>query len=382
MKKSVLLFFIVVIIFSVGCKNKSYTKKKIDNGFLVENRIKNASVKKLKVIKSFKTDRNKRYYYVHIFKDRLVGLEINDNKMYVTALDHDLNLIKKSKYEEGKGPGEFLRMCALTYNNGKYYFADGNKKTIEVFDEKFNYQDTILLKSEVSSMYRSPSSIIKTQSGYYFSPSIPYVLIKINENGKIGGFVKSEKSVETHPHRIWGWNYSIISSDENGNIYMTFPSRGKLYQIRKYDKNLNLIWKNNIRDKYNDILNKRNIVKIDKSIQPEGPYKMIDIDVNGNNIYILRGVGGEQVWNKDKSEYHFEKISEIDTPFIDVFNKENGKFLHRIKVDFLNSKYVYKFKKINEKFLFFSNPYFKKNKHEKGSNNFIIAEISNEKKDS
>ncbi len=354
--KKIFLLVVMIIFIIVGCKT-NYTIENKNGHRIIKNRIENPEIKKINKIKSYSPD-NLYLFYPNFNNDLIVSFYADKKqKRYIGVFDLKLNLKHKMKIIRGKGPGEILTGAVIDYKDDKIYVADLRKKTLEVYNKNLDYFDTIKMNNVVSAMYRNPSEIDINSQGIYFSPTIPYSLIKIDYDGKLKAKVKSKKNVEDHPHRIWGWNYCLLDMD-NKNIFVTYPSRIKSYKIRKYDSDLNLIWENRIDDEFEDILKKDYIRKADGTTQPRGAYKANDIKACNGKIYVLRGVGGGQVWNKNHTDYKNKKIEKIDYGFIDVFKQKNGKFLYRIETDFLNTKMNYRFDVKGNKFYFYSNVYY------------------------
>ncbi|TYB32101.1 MAG: hypothetical protein FXF47_00525 [Candidatus Mcinerneyibacterium aminivorans] len=373
-RKIFIIFIAVAIIIAAGCGGNYSVDQK--NGYrFIENKIKNPENKQLKKIRSKKL-KNKYLYYPYFSKNKIVTFYYDESRnKNIGVFDKNLNLLESTNLKKGKGPGEIMMEAAIGIYKDKIYIADLQKKSFEIFDSRLEYHDTVLMNNVVSAMYRNPSEIDINQNGFYFSPTIPYSVINLKFNGELNAKIKSDKNVEENPHRIWGWNYCLLDAYKD-NVFVTYPSRSSKYIIRKYDKNLNLIWENIIYDQYKDILKKSYIQKNDGSTQPKGSYKVNDIKVYKDKIYLLRGVGGEQVWNGKHSKYHIEEIEGVNNGFIDVFDSQNGKYLFRIKTEFLNTKITYDFDISNDKFYFYSNVfYLDGNKIDKDSNVLTVAKL-------
>lgn len=374
LKKMLIIIIILSAIFIAGC-SKNYSVNKKNGYMIIENRVQGPEVKMLKKLNS-KKFKNKYFYHPYFSENKIVTFYFDKSRnKKIGVFDKKLNLLESVNLRKGKGPGEIMMGAAIGIYKNKIYIADLLKKSFEIFNQKLEYYDTILMNNVVSAMYRNPSEIDITQNGFYFSPTIPYLVINIDFNGKLKAKIKSKKNVKENPHRIWGWNYCLLDAN-NKNVFVTYPSRSSKYIIRKYDKDLNLIWVNKIYDNYKDILKKDYIKKSDGSIQPKGCYKVNDIKVYKEKIYVLRGVGGEQVWNRNHSNYHTEEIEGVDNGFIDVFDRQNGKYLYRIKTDFLDTKLSYNFDISNDKFYFYSNVfYIEGDKIDKDSNVLTVAKL-------
>jgi hypothetical protein len=220
---------------------------------------------------------------------------------------------------------------------------------------------------------------MKSSNSYYFAGVMPYLLVKLNENFKV---VKKVKPKNKTRKELTTYNLCRTDFDSEKNIYLVFTGKKNKLEIRKYNKNLELIWINKIFDSNNKKLSPEMFTyKGDdggKHFQMGGSMNANAIELYEGNLYLLRAAGGNKTYKKtdEKLIKNTYKIKDIKNPYIDVYDSQNGKFIYRISCDFLKTNLNYKMKIINDLFYFASQPNFDNKKLQKGSNQILKAKLN------
>jgi len=376
MKKFLLLFFGILII--ISCSKKSF-EKEVKNGkiYLMNNIENNIKTKKFKVIKKLKLKKRMIHYYLHdTGNNKLAFVNYYKNNRYLSIYDSELNLINHYQIQKGKGPGELHRWLPGMNINDKYlYFLDNRKNSVEIFDFKMNYIDSILFNSSDFRLNYGDTHIYKNNGNYIVgcvaSKTKNLFSVKVNDKGKMINYIKGFKKQKDLPFNLK--NLSIISMDTEGFIYAAMIGLNNKYQIRKYNKNMELVWINNIDDGYQKILSPEVHFFPNNTFELDGGRACSNLIIRNSKIYVLRGVGGLNKWSWENNSKKRSKIkiSGINNGFVDVFNKDSGKFMYRIIGDFLSTLNDYKLYKIKD-YYYFVSPY---NSKSSNSNQIIMAKI-------
>jgi hypothetical protein len=350
MKKNMYLLKVIVLIgVFVSCsnnyqvENKNGVKKIFQN---IEGQLKKHKSKKIKIIKKKVFNKKVfRYFTIDCNNDNILFLSNNGNSYSLVRYTSDFRLKKTKSIGKGKGPSELQKARGMGNINEKTYIVDN--LAIKIFDQNFKFLESIPWKNKFK-LYRDKTCISLLDKNYFIAPTIPFVVSKINKNGGIKSTVLSKISKDNRI-KMYGWNACHMCNDSK-YIYITFREGEDRYEIRKYNKKLETVWITNIKGKYTDKLYFEQ-VKTHNSVQPRGTANTNSIVVDEKYIYVLRGTGGYISWNKGKMEY--TRIKELDNGFIDVFRKNDARFIKRVDVEFLNTMDRVQMEKKNGKFYFF-----------------------------
>ncbi|HMA68264.1 MAG TPA: hypothetical protein VKN74_00195 [Candidatus Mcinerneyibacterium sp.] len=377
MKKLFISFISLLVL--LGCSTKTYETEMKDGVQYINNNIDNKNIEKksFKIIKNIKFKDRSIHYYLHdAGEDKLAFVNYYKNKRYISIYDSKLNLINHFKIKKGSGPGELYSWLPGMNIDDKYiYFLDNGKNSAEIFDFKMNYIDSILFNSSDFRLSYGGTRIYKHDNNYIIgcvsSRSKNLFSVKINNEGKLKNYIKGLKKSKDMPFNLK--NLSVITADKKGSIFSVMIGLNNKYQMRKYNKDMELVWINNINDGYQNTLSPEIHFFPNNTFELDGGRACSNLIVDKSKIYILRGVGGLNRWEwKDNSKKRKKtKIPEINNGFVDVIDKNSGKFLYRIEGNFLstlNDYYVYKIKN----HFYFVSPY---NSKTSDSNQIIMTKI-------
>ncbi|TYB31261.1 MAG: hypothetical protein FXF47_05030 [Candidatus Mcinerneyibacterium aminivorans] len=380
MKKLAFFSLIVGIILFFGCSSKKYHTEKKKDHLLIKNNIKdNLDIKQFHLLdeKSFPSEK-RLHLYLHAANEDMLGTIINKNSdRYLILVDKKLNIVEEKKLKKGRGPGEVGNwLPGMGMSNEQLYILDNRKNSIEIFNMNLEYEDTCQINSSDFRMNFGFTDINSVDDSFVLAPVISLsediIGAKINKKGKLLGYIEGEKPSGQIEHFSIK-NLARYTKGPDKKLYMVMIGYKNKYLIRKYDKNLNLLWENEINDGLQQILSPEIVRFKDGSFELQGGRACSNIDVDEENIYVLRGVGGinKFEWKDNRKVRHHKDIKPINCGFVDVFDKKSGKFKYRIKGEFLNTKQDYSLYVIDNKFYFIS-PYSNKYKY---SNKIITADV-------
>jgi len=377
MKLLVFLFMIITALF-VSCKKSQFTTKSNEGKLVISNTIIHPQIRTMTIFSTMQFQDEELSLFADI--DRTSGLIAHlvyrNDEFYAQIRNPDLSLKQEKILKYGKGPGEWNRIAGIYYDTGEFGFLEMNKRTIELFNNDLIYKDTILIKDSMR-LYFNPSSVNKTGNEYIVSPTVPHYLVKMNEDGTFTAKDKTEldeNDKETFM-KLFGWNASVARTDADGNIYLVLTGRENRYELRKYANELKTVWTNVIQDEYLDVLSPKIVRLKDGSVKPSRAGVANSIDVDETYVYILRGVGGYIQWDENNKQV-ISTIPGLKNGFIDVINKNTGKYEYRIDAPFLMTDVKYTMRKFGDRFYFFAYPEYNDSTVKEGTNRIIVAEVT------
>lgn len=368
------LIWISVILLFTACQKTNYETTQVENYIEITNVVKHPKTKVLKQqdIIPIKGDDLAFYFASDEQKGTVVYSTWTNTGIDLHLLNSDGEIVKELPLAAGKGPGEFsFPIGGVCLHNGDLYILDLQQKKLEIFNDELKHKDTVNI-NETMRLYRNPTGIFVTDNAMMITPTVPYVAVKINMEGNLGGRIQSEldESKRDELIKMFGHHASVSAMDRDNNLYLVYTDRAKDYKIEKYDSDLNLVWTNNIIDEYLDILSVKRIKTSTGSVQPSRAGMANSVAVDENNIYVLRGVGGYRTWDGDTPRR--DVIPGLKNGFIDVFDKESGRYMHRIQAPFLKTDGRYGMVLLNKSFTFFSIPQFGDDDHSDDMVNCIL----------
>ncbi|MBN2727459.1 hypothetical protein JXR74_08880 [Candidatus Mcinerneyibacteriota bacterium] len=268
------------------------------------------------------------------FIDALTPTGPNPDTGVIEIRDSSMDVVSTLTLHRGKGPGEVLFPAFVKLLGDEIYILDGSKRSIEIFDYRGNYKDTILLNGSFS-IFKWITPLVKSEEGIAVAPVLPDLLVRFNNEGEVIGSVPSWLKDNTDG-RMWQEHACRITGDPDGNIYLSFNE--DKFEIRKYDPALNLIWSKKIIDETTPEPGMTMVV-IGDAKQPVGTFVHSSFFYDDGKLYMLRGIGGEikDRMNGRQRERYSQPISGLESAFIDVFSADNGDFIRRIKAPFVRT---------------------------------------------
>lgn len=338
--------------------SKNFSVKEVDGVKYIVNTPAVKVVTELSSIASMDLSENDLLYKAAVDPDSgkflTVTVDRATKKGSIRIFSDALEKITSMEMKEGKGPGEFSRWVPyFGFHNGDIYILDGNKRAFEVFGQDMKSKDTILLNGDFN-IYRGTSFAAFLPDGYVFSPTVPYYAVRTNLEGEFQNGIMTDLKATTEEERMkwFGYNANILRQDVS-NIYITFLEGEDRYVIYVYDNNLKPVWQMKIIDPLNAVLCAKQIKVANGSVQPVGTYTVVDMIVDDNNIYVLRGCGGFTTYSMKDDKYSSNPIPDIKNPYLDVFDKKSGRFTKRIQIPFISSSREVRIQKKGDKFYLF-----------------------------
>ncbi len=382
MKKEIVFLGLISILFFISCKSEKFISKKENGHKIINNKIKKEKeIKNFKVIKKKKVAiKTKIHLYLHSANDDKLGIVTYKNSdKYLQLYDKELKLIKEMKLTNGSGPGEFGSWIpGMGMSENEIYILDAKKNSIEMFNKELNFIDSYPINSSKFRMSFGFTRVLKLPDSMLVAPvmsmSEDIIGAEMNFDGSLEKYIQGEEPEGKIKH----FNIKNLVRTDIGpenKIYMVMIGYNNKYLLRKYNENLGLVWENTVDDGLQKTLSPEIITFKNGTFELNGGRACSNIEVDNNNLYVLRGVGGinKFEWKDNRKVRHHKDIEEIDSGFVDVFDKKTGKFKYRIKGDFLNTKQDYFLYILDGKYYFVS-PY---NSKYENDNTVYVAEIEN-----
>ncbi len=352
------------IVLTCACAKKDITYKitKKDGVSYIKTTFNGKATRTLKELKTVRFTDEFVNWYMHATdkKDHVAAVIQKKNLSYLTMWDKDLNRIGEYEIKTGKGPGELSGWIpGIGMNENSLFFLDSNKTSIEEFDHDMRFKESYTFY-DVRFRFNYGNTKVHLRNGFfYISPVKNFVAVKTDMNGMMINSIPQED-----PDGINGFlkNLNEHAADANGNLYLIMIGYENKYEVRKYDRDLKLVWINSIDDGLLNTLSSTIVEFPNGSFELNGGKVATGIDCDEDHIYIIRGVNGIATW---KWENETKVLTQNPVPglkngFVDVFNAHTGLFEYRIDAPFVNTSLRYKINIIGTDF-YFASPFSRDN---------------------
>ena len=335
------VFYAAIMIMILGACSSPVTKIERKEGVsLITTRIDKDCGHEAALLAAFPFDPDKRSLLWHADADkdqRLAALTQTDEKTVMISLfNREMTLLTEKPLISGKGPGEVQWPASLSVGNGKIYILDFQKNGMECFNDRCEYDDSILFSDLSFSVSYGGVSVDAADGAFYIGPVRMPLVVKLGTDGKMIAKIDSDAR---DGQDAMTKNLLIKDTDDRGNLFFVFNGRKDRYEIRKYDKDLKLVWINTIEDGWTEILSSAPVVFPNRRFQMQGARTTEGVCAAGGKVYVLRGTGGyaEYEWDGASIKGERKPIPELKTGFVDVFDAEKGVFLERRRYPFLKT---------------------------------------------
>jgi hypothetical protein len=358
MKKKVILAGIFILMLA-ACSSPVTQIEKKDGVSLITTRIDKESghEEALVAVYPFHPEQRLLLWYADADKEkRLAALtQIAGKTTMISLFDKEMNLVNEKPLITGKGPGEVQWPASLSVGNGKIYILDFQKNGMECFNDQCEYEDSVLFSDLSFSVAYGGVSVDAVDGAFYIGPVRMPLVVKLSPEGNLLRRIESDAR---DGQEAMTKNLLIKDSDKRGNIYFVFNGRKDRYEIRKYDKDLNLVWINRIEDGWTGILSSAPVVFPNRRFQMQGARTTEGVCAVNGKVYVLRGTGGyaEYEWDGEVIKGERKPIPELKNGFVDVFDAEKGIFLERRRYPFLDTILTYSLLALEDGLYFYS-PY-------------------------
>jgi len=339
MKKRV-IFVGIIIICLAACSSPAVKVVMKEGVILITTKIDKESGSRGELLAVYPFDPEKRILLWHADADkdmRLAALTQKEKKTtMITLFDKEMRVFREKPLISGKGPGEVQWPACLSIGDGRVYILDFQKNGMECFDRECEYEDSILFSDLSFSVAFGGVSVDFADGTFFIGPVRMPLVVKLGPDGRLLAKIESDAK---DGQEAMAKNLLIKDTDTEGNLYFVFNGRKGLYEIKKYDKDLNPVWVNRIEDGWTEILSSSPVVFPNRRFQMQGARTTEGVCAVDGKVYVLRGTGGvaEYEWDGESIKGRRNPVPGLGSGFVDIFDGETGFFLERRYYPFLDT---------------------------------------------